>query len=125
MTKQFYFDRLEKGIKIIRTYDIMIHQQGNYKTSPHFMKVFGDFCVDYLKYKLIEVSPEVRTIEDVKELLQMCKDNKVDVVENMFEHVELIQQSKDACITDVAECLKVMPVTSGIIETVKEELGWS
>lgn len=125
MTKQFYFDRLEKGIKIIRTYDIMIHQQGNYKASPHFMKVFGDFCVDYLKYKLIEVSTEVRTVKSVKELLQISKENNVDVIESMFEYVELIQQSKDACITDVAECLKVMPVTTEIIKVVKEELGWS
>lgn len=78
-----------------------------------------------MKYKLIEVSPEVRTIEDVKELLKMCKDNKVDVVENMFEHVELIQQSKDACITDVVECLKVMPVTNEIVKVITKKLDFA
>ena len=36
MTKQIYLSRLEKGIKIIRTYDIMINGQQIYKTLPHY-----------------------------------------------------------------------------------------
>ncbi len=123
MTEQIYFSRLEKGIKVMRTYDIMIHGQGNYKTLPHYMKVFGDFCVDYLKYKVINRAPKLNNVDSVNELLNACKENNVQVVSMIADYISLIQDSKDAKYTDVAECMKVMPETTGIVTSILKDLN--
>ena len=123
MTEEMYLTRLEKGIKIMRTYDIMIHGQGNYKTLPHYMKAFGDFCVDYLKYKVIAKTPELHHIECVSELLNACKANDIEVVSVIADHASLIQDCKEAKYTDVAECMKVMPETTGIVTGILKDLN--
>lgn len=122
MTKQIYLNRIEKGIKIIRTYDIMIHGQGNYKTLPHYMKVFGDFCLDYLKYKAVDSLPDCNGIEDVNRLLDACKENYVEVVPILAEQRDMVQKCKEAQYTDVADCMVLMPVTTGIITKIMEDL---
>lgn len=122
MTEQIYLDRLEKGVKIIRTYDIMIHGQGNYKTMPHYMKVLGDFCIDYLKYKAVGTGAIVHPLEKVNELLDICKEHNIEVVDSVVAHANLIQQCKDCQYTDVAECMKVMPITATIITEVTSDL---
>ncbi len=123
MTEQFYFDRLEKGIKILRTYDIMIHGQGNYKTMPHYMKVLGDFGIDYLKYKAVETGENVRSIESVNALLDICKAHHIKVVDTVVEHADIIQQCKELHYTDVAECMKVMAITTAIVTQITEDLS--
>lgn len=123
MTEEMYLSRLEKGIKIMRTYDIMIHGQGNYKTLPHYIKAFGDFCVDYLKYKVIGTVPELHHVESVSELLNACKANHIDVVSMIADYASLIQDSKEAKYTDVAECMKVMPKTTGIVTGILKDLN--
>lgn len=123
MTKQIYLNRLEKGIKIIRTYDIMINGQGNYKSLPHYMKVFGDFCLDYLRYKAIEVVPDLNNVESISTLVEACKENDIEVVPVLVEHMDLVQNSKDAQYTDVSECIKLMPTTNVIIEQITKELA--
>ncbi len=123
MTEEIYLSRLEKGIKVMRTYDIMIHGQGNYKTLPHYMKAFGDFCVDYLKYKVIVKVPELHHAERVSELLSACKANHIEVVNMIADHANLIQDSKEAKYTDVAECMKVMPETTGIMTGILKDLN--
>ena len=122
MTKQIYFDRLEKGIKIIRTYNIMINGQQNYKTLPHYMKVFGDFCVDYLKYKTVEISADINREESVSQLVAFCKANTIEIVDLLMEHIDLVEKCKDAQYTDVAKCMPVMPLTTAIIMDITKEL---
>ena len=123
MTQQFYLDKLEKGIKIMRTYNIMINQQQNYKTLPHYMKAFGDFCVDYLKYKAVAVAVEAHHLEDVSALLEMCKANQIEVSAQVVKHHDFIQSCKALGYTDVAECMKVMPTTTAIIAEILKELN--
>ena len=123
MTKQIYLSRLEKGIKIIRTYDIMINGQQNYKTLPHYMKVFGDFCLDYLKYKAVDVIADVNNTEDINEMIAICKENSIQITSIILEQVDLIQSCKNAQYTDVAECMKMMPVTAKVIEEITKEIG--
>ena len=123
MMKQIYFNRIEQAIKIIRTYNIMINGQGNYKTLPHYMKVFGDFCVDYLKYKVIEEMPELRHEEKVIALLEACKEKNITVVESLLAHVDLVEKCKEAKYTDVSECISVMPITTTIIEDIAKALN--
>lgn len=122
MTEQIYLNRLEKGIKILRTYDIMIHGQGNYKTMPHYMKVLGDFCLDYLKYKAVGTGETIHSLEDISMLLDVCKAHNIKVVNTVVEHVELIQKCKDLQYTDVAECMKVMAITTAIMTEIEEDL---
>ena len=123
MTEQIYLDRIEKGVKILRTYDIMIHGQGNYKTMPHYMKVLGDFCIDYLKYKAASTGEVIHPIENVNTLLDICKSHNIKVVDTVVAHAKLIQDCKELKYTDVAECMKVMPETSAIITEITAELG--
>jgi len=123
MTKQIYLDRIEKGIKIIRTYDVMINQQQNYKTLPHYMKMFGDFCFNYLRYKTIETGPYVNHLENISEILALGKEHQIEVPAIISEHLELIQKCKDTQYTDVAECMKEMPVTNAIIEEIMADIN--
>lgn len=123
MTEQFYLDRLEKGIKILRTYDIMIHGQGNYKTMPHYMKVLGDFGVDYLKYKAVGTGEMIRHLESVSQLLEICRAHQIKIVDSVAEHAEVIQKCKDLHYADVAECMKVMPETTAIITEITVDLN--
>lgn len=123
MMKQIYFDRLEKGIKIIRTYDIMINQQQNYKTLPHYMKVFGDFGFDYLKYKVVQMMPEVHHMDDVKKVLNICDENQIEVSEMVKDHIDLIEKCRALHYTDVSECMKLMPTTAAIMADIMKELN--
>lgn len=123
MTEQIYLDRIEKGVKIIRTYDIMINQQQNYKTLPHYMKVFGDFCLDYLKYKTVGNVSTAHNIESISELLDICKESSIDVAVAVLDNSDLIQKCKDCHYTDVSECMKIMPVTTAIITEIVNDLG--
>ena len=122
MTKQIYLDRIEKGIKILRTYGIMINGQQNYKTLPHYMKVFGDFCLDYLKYKTVGILPDINAIESVSVLLDACKENNIEVAAILVEQSDLMQKCKEAQYTDVSECIGLMPVTVHIIARIMEDL---
>ncbi|MBQ1273782.1 MAG: hypothetical protein U0L26_04280 [Cellulosilyticum sp.] len=123
MTKQIYLSRLEKGIKIIRTYDIMINGQQNYKTLPHYMKVFGDFCLDYLKYKVVDAMADINNIEEVNHMIAICEENSIQIAMIILEHADFIQSCKNAQYTDVAECMKMMPTTTKIIEEITKEIG--
>lgn len=123
MTEQIYLAHLEKGIKIIRTYDVMINQQQNYKTLPHYMKVFGDFCMNYLKYKTSSVGPEINHMEKVDDLLKVCEENQIPFVSLITENKDLIQQCKDLHYTDVAECMKEMPTTMTIIVAITKDIN--
>ena len=123
MTKQIYLSRLEKGIKIIRTYDIMINGQQNYKTLPHYMKVFGDFCLDYLKYKFVDAMADIINIEEVNHMIAICEENSIQIAMIILEHADFIQSCKNAQYTDVAECMKMMPTTTKIIEEITKEIG--
>jgi len=122
MTKQIYLDRIEKGIKILRTYGIMINGQGNYKTLPHYMKVFGDFYLDYLKYKTVEILPNMNGIEHINMLLDACKENNIEIANVLVEQSDMVQKCKEAQYTDVAECITLMPVTADIIAIIMEDL---
>lgn len=122
MTEQIYLDRLEKGIKIIRTYDVMINQQQNYKTLPHYMKVFGDFCINYLKYKTSSVGPEINHMEKISDLLAVCEQNQIVITSLIAENKDLIEACKDLHYTDVSECMKEMPTTMTIIVAITTDL---
>lgn len=123
MIKQIYFNRIEKAIKIIRTYDIMINGQGNYKTLPHYMKVFGDYCMDYLKYKVVEVEPEMHHTDDIYKVLASCKENGVELIEGILDHIELVEKARNAQYTDVSECIALMPVTEDMIRSIAQAVG--
>ena len=122
MTKQIYLDRIEKGIKILRTYGIMINGQQNYKTLPHYMKVFGDFCLDYLKYKTVGILPDINAIESVSVLLDAYKENNIEGAATLVEYSDLMQKCKEVQYTDVSECIGLMPVTADIIAIIMEDL---
>ena len=122
MTQQMYLNNLEKGVKIINTYQIMINGQQNYKTLPHYMKVFGDFCLNYLKYKTIHLGMEVHHTDSILKLITLCKENEIALNQNIAAYGSVLEACQKAQYTDVAECITIMPIVNAILESIATEL---
>ena len=124
-TKEVLKKAIEKGVLVVlasgRPVSAIENIANEIGAEEYLISGNGALVYDIKEKKI--VYDKFLSKDQVLEIVDICEENSIQIAMIILEHADFIQSCKNAQYTDVAECMKMMPTTTKIIEEITKEIG--